>query len=123
MKITIHRGIDQIGGCITEIATEKVRVLIDLGQNLPDGEGVVQDEFANLDTIAKITNIAQYGYYRPNHLLGFESVLNYSSGKKISVTAGIMAEYEQLAEGFSITQSGSVTESPLRPKKPEMQKP
>lgn len=40
MKITIHRGIAQIGGCITEIATEKVRVLIDLGQNLRDGEGV-----------------------------------------------------------------------------------
>lgn len=36
MKITIHRGIDQIGGCITEIATEKARILIDLGQNLPE---------------------------------------------------------------------------------------
>lgn len=39
MKITTHRGIDQIGGYITEISTGKARVLIDLGQNLPDGEG------------------------------------------------------------------------------------
>ncbi len=71
MKITIHRGIDQIGGCITEIATEKVRVLIDLGQNLPDGEGVVQDEFANLETIAKITNDIDaifYTHYHGDHL-------------------------------------------------------
>ena len=27
MKITIHRGIDQIGGCITEIATDKPQIL------------------------------------------------------------------------------------------------
>ena len=47
MKITIHRGIDQIGGCIKEIASNNARVLIDLGQNLPNGEGVVQDDLAN----------------------------------------------------------------------------
>lgn len=31
MKVTIHRGINQIGGCITEIATSNTRILIDLG--------------------------------------------------------------------------------------------
>ena len=56
MRITIHRGIDQIGGCITEIATDNAKILIDLGQNLPDGEGVVNDGFANFNTIEKITN-------------------------------------------------------------------
>lgn len=55
MKITIHRGIDQIGGCITEIATDKARILIDLGQNLPDGEGVVDDDLASREAIEKIT--------------------------------------------------------------------
>ena len=39
MKIKIHRGLDQIGGCITEISTETSRVFIDFGQNLP-GYGV-----------------------------------------------------------------------------------
>lgn len=39
MQIKIHRGLDQIGGCITEISTETSRVFIDMGQNLP-GNGV-----------------------------------------------------------------------------------
>jgi len=46
MKITIHRGINQIGGSITEIATDNTKILIDFGQNLPDGEGNVSDDFA-----------------------------------------------------------------------------
>lgn len=71
MKITIHRGIDQIGGCITEIATDKARILIDLGQNLPDGEGVVNDGFANFEVIEELTkNIDAiiYTHYHGDHL-------------------------------------------------------
>ena len=35
MTITIHRGINQIGGCITEIASASgKKILIDLGHNL-----------------------------------------------------------------------------------------
>lgn len=71
MKITIHRGIDQIGGCITEIATDKARILIDLGQNLPDGEGVVNDDFANFEVIEKITKDIDaifYTHYHGDHL-------------------------------------------------------
>ena len=33
MKITIHRGANQIGGCITEIATKDAKIFIDLGSN------------------------------------------------------------------------------------------
>lgn len=71
MQIIIHRGIDQIGGCITEIATEKARILIDFGQNLPDGEGIVEDDFANLDSIGKITKDIDaifYSHYHSDHL-------------------------------------------------------
>ena len=39
MNIKVHRGLDQIGGCITEISTETSRVFIDFGQNLP-GYGI-----------------------------------------------------------------------------------
>lgn len=39
MQIKIHRGLDQIGGCITEISTQTSRIFIDMGQNLP-GNGV-----------------------------------------------------------------------------------
>ena len=34
INITIHRGANQIGGCITEIATTKAKIIIDLGSNL-----------------------------------------------------------------------------------------
>lgn len=71
MKITIHRGIDQIGGCITEITTDNARILIDLGQNLPDGEGVVNYELANFDAIEKITKDIDaifYTHYHGDHL-------------------------------------------------------
>ena len=54
MKITIHRGIDQIGGCITEIATNNTRILIDLGQNLPDNEGNINDPLATKEEIEKL---------------------------------------------------------------------
>ena len=40
MNIKVHRGLEQIGGCITEISTETSRVFIDMGQNLP-GNGEV----------------------------------------------------------------------------------
>ena len=45
MKIKIHRGLDQIGGCITEISTETSRVFIDFGQNLPgNGDPTTPEE-------------------------------------------------------------------------------
>jgi ribonuclease J len=71
LKITIHRGIDQIGGCITEIASSKNRILIDLGQNLPDGEGIVDDDLANSDSIEKLTkgiDAILYTHYHGDHL-------------------------------------------------------
>jgi len=71
MKIIIHRGIDQIGGCITEIATNKARILIDLGQNLPDGEGVVYDDLANRESIESLTkgvDAVFYTHYHGDHL-------------------------------------------------------
>ena len=71
MHITIHRGINQIGGCITEIATANTRILIDLGQNLPDGEGVVDDEFANSKVIEQLTKNVDaifYTHYHGDHV-------------------------------------------------------
>ncbi len=71
MKIIVHRGIDQIGGCITEISTDKARVLIDLGQNLPNGEGVVSDDLSSCEAIEKITQGVDaifYTHYHGDHL-------------------------------------------------------
>lgn len=38
IKITIHRGTHQIGGCATEIECDGERILIDLGANLPGSD-------------------------------------------------------------------------------------
>ncbi|MFV0270596.1 MAG: MBL fold metallo-hydrolase [Macellibacteroides fermentans] len=78
MKITIHRGINQIGGCITEISTSETRILIDLGQNLPDGEGEVNDDFASREAIENITqgvDAVFYTHYHGDHL----GLFNYVS--------------------------------------------
>lgn len=45
MSITIHRGLDQIGGCITEISTATSRVFVDMGSNLPgSGQQMSKEE-------------------------------------------------------------------------------
>ena len=45
MNIKVHRGLEQIGGCITEISTGTSRVFIDFGQNLPgNGEPTTPEE-------------------------------------------------------------------------------
>ena len=49
MNITIHRGLNQIGGCITEISTATSRVFIDLGKNLPgNGEVTTPEQDKNM---------------------------------------------------------------------------
>lgn len=71
MKITIHRGINQIGGCITEIVSSKTRILIDLGQNLPDNKGVFHDELATSEAVAKLTKGVDaifYTHYHGDHI-------------------------------------------------------
>ena len=40
-KIVIHRGTNQIGGCVTEIKTENHRIFIDFGEELPGTEEVI----------------------------------------------------------------------------------
>ena len=40
IKIIVHRGTNQIGGCLTEIQSDSgTKILIDIGANLPDSDG------------------------------------------------------------------------------------
>ena len=65
MNITIHRGTDQIGGCITEISTETSRVFIDFGQNLPgNGEPTTPEEDEALVTHILAQNKKQHTILR-----------------------------------------------------------
>lgn len=71
MKIIIHRGINQIGGCITEVATDKARIFIDFGQNLPDNNGVTEDQFATPEKVAELTKGVDaifYTHYHGDHI-------------------------------------------------------
>ena len=35
MKITVHRGTDQIGGCVTEYESNGWKLFVDYGEQLP----------------------------------------------------------------------------------------
>jgi len=77
MTITIHRGINQIGGCITEIATASTKIIIDLGYNLPKGNQPAKDDKANYKAIAELTegvSAVFYTHYHGDHVDLFKFV-------------------------------------------------
>ena len=78
MKLTIHRGINQIGGCITEIQSSSgTKILIDLGHNLPDGDGLAEDEYdvpENLDRLLDGVSAVFYTHYHSDHI-AFEAAV------------------------------------------------
>lgn len=67
MKIKVHRGALQIGGCITEISTEGCKIFIDFGCNLSDSrkkeltKTQVEDMTAGADAIF-------YTHYHADHV-------------------------------------------------------
>lgn len=78
MKLTIHRGAYQIGGCITEIQSSfGMKILIDLGHNLPDGDGLAEDEYdvpENLDRLLDGVSAVFYTHYHGDHI-AFEAAV------------------------------------------------
>ena len=67
MKIRIHRGSKQIGGCITEIQSDKgTRILIDLGHNLP-GENNSADVYDDPSKLAELLDGVAAVVYTHNH--------------------------------------------------------
>jgi len=45
MKVIVHRGAKQIGGCITEIQSQNgTKIIIDVGENLPSKSGEIKPE-------------------------------------------------------------------------------
>ena len=65
MKIVIHRG-NQIGGCITVIETDGVKVIIDLGSNLP---GTNKEELtkAQVEEITAGADAIFFTHYHGDH--------------------------------------------------------
>lgn len=99
MKIRIHRGANQIGGCITEIQSEGgTRILIDLGHNLPGQSGEV-DEFDNPTNLSALFEGISGIIYTHNHgdHLGFfdrvsSDVPQYIGEMSREVTCNILDE-------------------------------
>jgi outer membrane receptor protein involved in Fe transport len=62
----------------------------------------------------------QYRYYRPNHLAGNETRLEWGPSPAWRFTFGLVLERERLADGYSITSSGSAGEEAPPPPRPPM---
>lgn len=68
MKITIHRGANQIGGCITEIQSAAGdKILIDFGHNLPKGDQKAEDKYENRETLMQVLQGVSDVYYTHYH--------------------------------------------------------
>lgn len=100
MKITIHRGANQIGGCVTEISTDGCKILIDFGSNLP---GSPNAEFTE-QQIAGIAGNADaifYTHYHGDHI-GLHHLI--PSGVKQYIGAG--AKEIMLCKYHALNKSG-----------------
>ena len=109
MNIKIHRGLDQIGGCITEISTETSRVFIDFGQNLPgNGEPTTPEEDEALVTRIFAQNKKQheavfYTHGHEDHVGLFEYIPEDVPQYMSEGTKGLLEiKYDVLCEGADI---------------------
>ena len=99
MKILIHRGANQIGGCITEIQSAAgTRILIDLGHNLP-GESEKEDMFDDPASLSALLDGVSGKIYTHNHgdHLGFyhqvpETIPQYFGQMSRDVVLNILDE-------------------------------
>ena len=107
MEIKIHRGLDQIGGCITEIWTDSSRVFIDFGQNLPgNGKTATSEEDALMvaDIIGNNEKEHQAVFYTHAHedhvglfrYIPFEQYIGEGSKELLLI------KYRTLLEGYEM---------------------
>lgn len=76
MNIIIHRGTHQLGGCITEIFTEKTRIFIDMGAQLNDVK-LVPDKIS-IDGVTvgkKNCDAVFFTHYHTDHIGLYKTIL------------------------------------------------
>lgn len=78
MKVTIHRGTHQIGGTITEIQSNKARIFIDMGDELPSEDIDINPiEITGVTTIDTNCDGVFFTHYHGDHI-GMYSKINKS---------------------------------------------
>ena len=76
MKITVHRGQNQIGGSIIEVSTESTRVVFDVGINLDETECVKIPAIEGLFQGDPLYDAVIISHYHSDHI----GLLNYLLG-------------------------------------------
>ena len=94
MKITVHRGQNQIGGSIIEVSTESTRVVFDVGINLDETECVKIPAIEGLFQGKPLYDAVIISHYHSDHI----GLLNYVLGG-IPIYIGKQA--------FSVVQAAS----------------
>lgn len=67
MNIKVHRGANQIGGCITEISTEGCKIFIDFGSDLPDSQKKELTK-AQIENMTAGADAIFYTHYHADHV-------------------------------------------------------
>jgi len=78
MKVVVHRGTHQIGGCITEIQSDKgTKVIIDIGENLPSIDDEVNTELKIEGLNSGIQNVdaVLVTHYHGDHIGLYKEIL------------------------------------------------
>lgn len=77
MKIIIHRGTHQIGGCVTEISTDNSKVFIDFGSDLPNSSTADLPKMIKGLTVDDNTERALFlTHYHGDHVGRFNEIRN-----------------------------------------------
>ena len=68
MEIIIHRGQNQIGGSIVEVATKKTRIVFDVGVNLDENEIIDIPKIEGLFSEPKLYDAVFISHYHSDHI-------------------------------------------------------
>lgn len=74
-KIIVHRGTNQIGGCVTEIKTEKYIIFIDFGEELPGTESDKHElKIEGLNYAGEKCDGVFFTHYHGDHVGMFQTI-------------------------------------------------
>jgi ribonuclease J len=107
-NITIHRGTHQIGGCVTEISTERARVFIDFGSDLPGVTALTEPSPVDGLTFGDRSNSALFlTHYHGDHIGRVGEVL---PGVPVYIGATAKELQQKLAERMRSPDLGKIAE-------------